>query len=200
MGTGTAIILAGGESRRMGFDKQKLLINGKLVALHIAEKLKDEFDQIIIVSNKPVLYGKSDYMIIEDRIRNIGPLGGIYTGLLESKSEAAYITACDMPHISLDYIRYLKEVLRHNPDADAIITRYLENMMEPFNAIYSKNCIGHIEELLGGNKTKISSLCKEINTYYVDETISKLFSPDWGMFMNLNTKHDLEEFADLEVS
>ena len=52
----TAIILAGGKSSRMGFDKQFLVTNEKRLILDIAKKLKKHFKEIIIVTNKKEYY------------------------------------------------------------------------------------------------------------------------------------------------
>ena len=53
---GTALILAGGQSSRMGFDKQTLQLEGQPLAIHIARQLKRIFPQILIVSQRPDLY------------------------------------------------------------------------------------------------------------------------------------------------
>ena len=51
----SAIILCGGKSTRMGFDKQKIRINDQLIVLHIANQLALLVDEIIIVTNNPEL-------------------------------------------------------------------------------------------------------------------------------------------------
>ena len=76
---GTAIILAGGKSTRMGFDKQFLELNKKRLIDIIINKLKEEFEEIIIVTNKPEEYRKYTQKILSDKIKDVGPLGGIYT-------------------------------------------------------------------------------------------------------------------------
>lgn len=199
MGTGTAMILAGGESRRMGFDKQELKIAGKLATIYIADRLTAEFNEIIIVTNKPDLYNKSGYSILKDKVQNAGPLGGLYTGLSDAGNEIVYVTACDMPMINLDYIRYMKKAAAEHPAPDAVVTKYHETMTEPFNAFYSRKCVSHIEKLLEEQKVSISFLLKEMKTHYIDESVARRFSPDWRMFTNLNTRHDLNGLTELDV-
>ena len=114
--TDTAVILAGGKSTRMGFDKQQLKIGNKIIAEYIADKLSNDFSQIIVVSNKPHLYENTGLFVVEDEIKGYGPLAGLYTGLTYSKSKFIYLIACDMPNISLEFIRYMKGLVKNNTD------------------------------------------------------------------------------------
>jgi molybdopterin-guanine dinucleotide biosynthesis protein A len=192
--TDTAIILAGGKSKRMGFDKQEVLIDHKLAAVYIADLLSEVFSDVIIVSNKPHLYPDADYTILEDNIKDFGPLGGLYTGLIHGKSDFAYLIACDMPKVNLDYIRYMKELIEKDPHFDVLVTLFHDGMTEPFNAFYSKSNIKIIEELLAEDKPRIKELYDRVPTRFVSETEARRFSPDWSMFYNMNTKGDLEGF------
>src|SRR5690349_5866240 len=103
----TAVILAGGKSQRMGFDKQTITVQGRRLIDKMITTLKMEFEEIILISNKPVLYSTSECMVISDEIEDMGPLGGIHTGIKKASSQYVYFTACDMPNLNLEYIRFL---------------------------------------------------------------------------------------------
>ncbi len=105
---GTAIILAGGKSSRMGFDKQFLIINEKRVMEIVISKLRAEFKEIIIVTNKPESYKNLADKVVSDIIKGKGPLSGLHAGLKHSSSKYSYFIACDMPNINIEYIRYMK--------------------------------------------------------------------------------------------
>jgi molybdopterin-guanine dinucleotide biosynthesis protein A len=186
----TAIILAGGESKRMGFDKQFLSVNNEYFIDKIVEVLEKEFKQIIIISNTPKIYKDRYSQVYKDKIKNIGPLGGIYTGLSYSDSEYSYIVACDMPCINISYIKYMKNILLKSNDCDAIITKY-KNWIEPFNAIYSKSLINKLEEYLKSDRKSINSFLKKSEVVYIEEDIAREYSYNWDMFRNIN---DLKEF------
>lgn len=192
----TAIILAGGQSRRMGFDKKYIEVEGKYLLDSIVKNLEKEFERIIIVTNTPYYLIKINISYIKDEIENIGPLGGIHSGLKYSDSEYNYIIACDMPYINLKYIRYLKNQVEDNIKLkpDAVVTRFNE-WIEPFNGIYSKKIVKNIEDYINNKKRNIYSLISTMNTLYVEEKIARKFSPDWRMFKNLNTKRDLYEYV-----
>ena len=124
MKTNTAIILAGGKSQRMGFDKKNIKIEGMYLLDIIVNVLEKEFDKIIIVTNTPCHLNKNNIIYVYDELKDIGPLGGIHAGLKASNSKYNYLIACDMPYINLDYIRFMKNKLKENPNQDAVITKY----------------------------------------------------------------------------
>lgn len=191
---GTAIILAGGKSSRMGFDKQFLEIDDKRIMGHITNILEQEFNEIIIVTNKPEEYKDSKYKIITDIIVGKGPLSGIHSGLRASSYKYAYIIGCDMPNINIEYIRYMKKLIS-TKDIDGCVTRK-DEFVETFNSFYSKGIEGEIEKHLLGDRKSIRSLLQRLNIQYIEETTAKEYSPDWAMFSNLNTVEDLECYLD----
>ena len=143
---GTAIILAGGKSSRMGFDKQFLKLDHRRLMDSMIHKLSKEFEEIIIVTNKPDQYIGLSHKITGDIIEDMGPLGGIHAGLSITSSEYSLVVACDMPNINMDYIRYMKNHIGNH----GCTTRY-GSSLEPFISFYSKNVISNIEEYLNEN-------------------------------------------------
>jgi molybdopterin-guanine dinucleotide biosynthesis protein A len=188
----TAIILAGGKSSRMGFDKQFLKLRDKYVIEIIAEKLEKVFSEIIIVTGRPEEYAKYGFKLVEDEVRNFGPLAGIHVGLKNSGSIYNYVVACDMPFINLKYIRYMMQLIEESDGCvDGVITK-LGDWIEPFNAFYSQNLIGRIEESMKNGKRQINLMLQDANVLYVSEAKAREFSPDWEMFTNINTFKDYE--------
>ncbi len=188
----TAVILAGGKSSRMGFDKQLINVEGLNITDYIIQILRPLFKNIIVVTNKPGLYNDKNIIVTKDCYKGYGPLGGIHAGLLESKSIYNYFIACDMPYINTDYIKYMmKKICEDNYQTHAVITKY-GDWIEPFNAFYSRRLIKIMEEsMIKGNK-KIGKFLENSNVLYIEEKTARSFSPDWGMFTNLNTEKDLE--------
>jgi len=188
----TAIILAGGKSSRMGFDKQFLKLRDKYVIEIIAEKLEKVFSEIIIVTGRPEEYAKYGFKLVEDEVRNFGPLAGIHVGLKNSGSIYNYVVACDMPFINLKYIRYMMQLIEESDGCvDGVITK-LGDWIEPFNAFYSQNLISRIEENMKNGKRQINLMLQDANVLYVSEAKAREFSPDWEMFTNINTFKDYE--------
>ncbi len=194
---GTAVILAGGKSTRMGFDKQILKINENKMIDIIIKKLREEFEEVIVVSNKPEYYNLR-HKVVTDEIKERGPLSGIHVGLKNALSEYVYFVACDMPHINSDYIKYIKNEIT-DINVDCCITRYGE-WIEPFNSFYNKSMIRDIEEYLNKGRRSIFRLVDKLNCYYISEEKARTFSPNWNMFLNLNTKEDLKDYLSRQIS
>lgn len=191
----TAVILAGGKSSRMGFDKQFLKIDEVKLMDKLIYKLKKEFQDIIIVTNKPDKYGDdfSCCRIVSDEIKQKGPLSGIHIGLKESKSKYVYFVACDMPNINLDYIKYMKNELIRT-EADACVTEQGEKV-QPFNAFYSAEIFPKIEKLIMENRRSMLALINIINTHFIKENIARKYDVNLNMFLNLNTQEDVINYS-----
>ena len=183
----TAVILAGGKSSRMKFDKQFLNIKGIRLMDSLIDKLKLEFEEIIIVTNKKEFYKDYKIKIVSDEIKDKGPLSGIHIGLKEASSEYVYFIACDMPIVNLEYINYMKNIIT---DVDVCVTRS-QNHIEPLNSFYNKSIINKIEEYIDNDRRSLFSFINSIDSMYIDEGKAREFSPNWDMFKNLNTQEDL---------
>jgi molybdopterin-guanine dinucleotide biosynthesis protein A len=195
---GSAVILAGGKSRRMGFDKQFLQIKDHYLLCWHGEQLATMFDQIIVVSNTPELYRGTPFVVVSDELRHQGPLGGIHIGLKTALSQNVYFLACDMPNINLDYIRYMQHCVSQN-HAPACVTRY-GDWIEPFNAFYSRVLISSIEDYLGSGRHSLFDFLETCETLYIPEAEARQYSPDWKMFLNLNTREDFEKWRSLSLT
>lgn len=193
----TAIILAGGKSSRMGFDKQLLFINEKRLIYSIACNLEKHFEDIIIISNKIELYKDSKYKIISDEIKNMGPLSGISVGLNTSMSKYVYIVACDMPYIDYKYIEYMKSKIDKDIKQCIAYDMYISKIdgrIELFHGFYKRDLGKEIKEyLLNSDRKSIISFFERTNKkvkFIKDDEFNKYkFKKD--MFINLNTKEDL---------
>ncbi|MGK0466960.1 molybdenum cofactor guanylyltransferase [Clostridium sp.] len=192
----TAVILAGGKSSRMGFDKQFLKIKEKRLMDTLISNLKKEFDEIIIVTNKIDKYVEGSYKLVCDEIEGKGPLSGFHIGLKESSSQYVYFIACDMPNINTVYIKFMKEKIR-NLDVDACVTRK-NDRIEPFNAFYSRKLIYEIEEIIMNNNNSLFSLVNRVNTIYIEEKDAQKYSSDLSMFLNLNDVENLNKYISSE--
>lgn len=188
---GSAVVLAGGKSSRMGFDKKNMTINNELLLVSMVKKLRELFNEIILITNTGNTLDIFD-IVSKDLIESKGPLSGIYTGLKLASSKYVYFIACDMPIINKDYIMYMKNCINNNK-CEAVVTKY-ENWIEPFNAFYSKDISYKIKEYLNIDKKNIYGLVKKLCAIYISEDDARKYSKDFEMFYNLNTKKDIEDF------
>jgi len=187
----TAVILAGGLSSRMGFDKKELMIDNESLLEKQIKTLSTQFDHILIISNN----GNQKYLeypkvtVCQDILKNYGPLGGIHAALKYSKDPFIYVIACDMPVINLKYIGYLRSLLNNQ---DAVVTRF-GDWIEPFHAYYNQSMVDAIEQYLKSGRRSIYELLKHQDVTYIDEDITRTYTSDWALFDNINTKEDLNQ-------
>lgn len=200
----SAIILAGGKSSRMGFDKQKVHIGGISMVNYIAKQLEEVFDHIIIVSNKPEYYSPTKYQIVEDNYKDKGPMGGIQAGLSNGRSEYVYVLAGDMPLVSSGYIKWMMKQINNQialsgEETYSCITK-IDGQLEPFNGFYHRKCLGDIQECIMLDHLKITRLLEERDCLILSESVAVKFSPALDMFMNLNTIDKLNNCGKLKES
>ena len=180
----TAIILAGGDSSRMGTDKSMLPVKGQTMIEHICAQLSPTFTETLIsaaVSNK---YDFLSFKVILDKMPNQGPLMGIASALQASADELNFITACDIPHIPMYLVH---QMLAEAEDADIVVPITDNEKKQPLFAVYRKNALDAINKVLNGPSRKISDVFDHCNVKFL-----KISTPD--LFMNLNTKTEYEEF------
>lgn len=184
----SVIILSGGKSSRMGSNKAFLKLKGKPFIEHQIEMLKEIFDEIIISANTPSEYEHLDLPIIKDIYPKKGPLGGIYTGLMNSNNLYTFMLACDMPFVNMELIKHLKSLIN---DFDVVVPKS-DRGFEPLHAFYSKNCIGPIKKQLEADNLRIISFFPDVNVKVVE--MNSLTSSEGfkDSIKNLNTKEEYE--------
>ncbi|MCS7180883.1 MAG: molybdenum cofactor guanylyltransferase [bacterium] len=185
-----SIILAKGEkSKRIHLDKAFVEIEGKKFIEIIIQKIKPIFENIFIVSISPEKfknYEDEKVKLLKDDFK-CGPIGGIYTGITNSKSTFNFILACDMPFINVELIKYMINLQK---DYD-ILVPIVNKRYQVLHSIYGKNVIPVLEENIILKKYKLSEVIKRVKTKFItQEEIEKICEP-YISFFNLNTKDDL---------
>lgn len=184
----TAIIMAGGDSARMGQDKSMLLIEGQPMIKHIYNQLYPHFNQILISSNDISKYSFPGVKVVPDKVTGQGPLGGIASVLKASANELNFVIACDIPQVDTNL---MKMMLRDCSDFDAVVPRIGRSRYEPLFAVYKKGTLAAIEAaLLSGNNRIIEAL-NSCRVKYINLT-------DTQQLKNLNTMNDYWGFAGKE--
>ena len=189
---GTAVILCGGKSSRMGFDKSLVKVRGKFLIEIMGEKLGKIFDNIVLVSNDLEKIRGFDfkYKGVIDIMPGLGPAGAIYTALKASDSRYVFVTACDMPVVKLDYIRYMMEIAE-SEEPDGVMSRS-STFIEPLYAFYSVGMAGTFESEIKKNNLRLFDVISRSNIHFVDYSKVKEYCRDADIFTNLNYRTDLD--------
>ena len=198
----SAIILAGGKNSRIGKNKAFIeLPTGETILQHTINVLQEIFPEIIIVTNQSQdpEFGKDAYLkfnaqVVEDLIKESGPLGGIFTGLCYSVSKHNFVVACDMPFIKPALIRLL---LEESGNYDVVIPE-IDGEVEPLFAVYSKNCISVMFEHLQKQNLKIRQVLGKLNLRKIGREEIDRLDPEHLSFFNINTQEDLKRAENLK--
>ena len=192
----TSIVLAGGKNLRLGRSKALEVIGGKSLIERIVERLEPVTNQFLLVTSREQsdFPANSEIEVLTDIYPDRGPLGGIYTGLLASRSSRSIAVACDMPFLNTKLLGNMVE-LSHG--FDAVVPRWQNGMLEPLHAVYAKNCLDIMKKRLENDQLGIYRFLNEINVRYIEEEECKQFDPDLLSFFNINHEADLKRATKL---
>ena len=177
-------ILAGGRSTRMGTDKGLVELNGIPMIQHVINVVKNVSDQIFIISNSEE-YVKFNLQVICDEIHEIGPLGGLITGLRNTTSKWNLFIGCDMPYINVEVISLL---IKNKSDCHAIIPRH-HDQIEPLCALYHSAALPIFEKQVSFGNYKVHDAISKLNI--VEIKVPSFLFQDKNPFQNMNTPSDL---------
>jgi molybdopterin-guanine dinucleotide biosynthesis protein A len=184
----SGVILAGGQSRRMGGTPKALIPFGEQPLIrHIAERLAALLPESLLVTNSPELYAFLGLPMVADVFPGGGSLGGIYSGLAAAPGDAALCVACDMPFLSPGLLAYLVE---RAGDADVVIPD-AAGELQTLHAVYGRRCLPAMERRLRAGQLKITGFFSEVRVLRVPEDAVARFEDPELAFMNLNTPEDV---------
>lgn len=132
------LVLAGGESRRMGHDKASLRRGGQSQLAHVV-KLLEGFVERVFVSARAEQQNeqeRSRFEQILDRYQDLGPLAGILSAMDEHPHADWLVVACDLPNLDAPTISHLLENRGDNQPFSSYISSH-DGLPEPLCAIYS---------------------------------------------------------------
>lgn len=190
--TMSGAILAGGRARRFGGrDKAGLVVGGASILERQIRVLAKVADRVVIVANEGEAYRATGLPVVPDAWPDGGPLGGIYTALLEAASERVVVVACDMPFIRADFLDYMRGC---SGAADAVVPRTPDGL-HPLCAVYSRAAIATIERHLASGEMKVTDMLRSLRVREVSPDEIARFDPDGSLLFNVNTADDYARAA-----
>ena len=189
----SAVVLAGGHSRRLGQNKALLRVDGQWVLELVVRKLARLSQDVLVVATDAGPLHRLGVRVVTDSPAGYGPVGGVLTGLREMHHARALFVACDMPLLNLGLLRYMIQV---SDGHDVVIPRFGE-YVEPLHALYHRSCVLHIVDALAQGHRRLASLLGQTCVRYVEREEIETFDPRHLSFLNINTPEDLEKAAGL---
>jgi molybdopterin-guanine dinucleotide biosynthesis protein A len=178
----SAVILAGGESRRMGQDKAWLEVEGQPLIHRALRALQAAGLAEIFISGRPgVNYCKLGCPVLLDLEPGFGPLGGIERALRAASSPLLLVLAVDLPRMSPAFLRKLQS--KCDPLTGAVPK--LRGNLEPLAAVYPRRCHGIAADFLTRRdhavRDFVAAALNEhaVRTFSVSETDARCFA-NWN--------------------
>lgn len=184
----SAVVLAGGESSRMGRDKSLLPVNGRPLIAHIVDQLRPLFTDLRISTNDPGKYGFLGVETVADETSGQGPLMGILSSLEAARNDLVLVTACDIPEVNTGVIRIM---LREATGFDAVVPLSGNGRAEPLFALYRKSMIQPIRRLMKQGARRISDV-------FDSGRIRFLEMGDDRWLLNLNSPDEYARFLKMQ--
>jgi molybdopterin-guanine dinucleotide biosynthesis protein A len=183
----TGVILAGGESRRMGRDKLPLEVGDITLLDRVHGALAFCCDEILIVGGRGHTPAASRR--IPDLRPGEGPLAGIEAGLLAARHRAAFVAAGDIPFLTGDLVEYLLGLL--SGGVPAVVPDFGEGS-HPLCAAYGREVRPAVSAALDRGARSVRELLRSLSgVRYVREGELQRFGDPNLLLMNVNSPEDL---------
>jgi molybdenum cofactor guanylyltransferase len=178
------LVLAGGDSRRMGRPKAWLKVGDTFLLRYVVDRLAPTFSEVMVSFAEPEqLLEPVPYRIVFDRKPSAGPLAGLEAGLAGARNEVVFAVACDMPYVTQDLAQVAVAAARA---CDAAIPR-VDGRPEPVCGAYRRSALPFITGAINTGRFRAADIAAELDVTWLEGL-------DPGLFRSLNSPQDLERF------
>ncbi len=191
-----AVILAGGHSRRMGFNKALLRINGFPLVENLTRLAGPLVERVIISANDPAPYRFLSVPIVPDLFPGQGPLAGIHSAMCATPHALYLILACDLPAMTAEL---LSRLIRSSVGWDAAVPRTRDGQIHPLSAVYRRTCLDTLDRSIRSGRNKVQDFIQDsqLRVRWLDADRT---SSDDSALRNINDISDLQAYLDTIVT
>lgn len=194
----SAIILAGGFSKRFGRDKGLVELAGKPLILHVLDGISHVVNETIVVVSSSEQREAFEHLmsrrasVIIDESEPHSPLIGALTGLKNTQGEYSLLLPCDTPFISSEIASFLLDLCINR---NAVIPRWPNGYIEPLQAAYrTKPALVAAEKALKQNKLDLRSMITNLKgVRYISTMVLQSMDTKLLILFNINTPEDLKK-------
>lgn len=192
----SAVILAGGFSKRLGQDKGLIELAGRPLVLHVLDRVCGVIDEVVVVVSSDDrravfegLLGRKASVVV-DTYKIKSPLIGASVGFENAQGEYSLLLPCDTPFISSEIASLLLDLCVNK---SAVIPRWPNGYIEPLQAAYhTKSALAASKTALEQRKLDLQSMISHLRgVRYVSTMVLQQVDPRLPTFFNVNTSEDL---------
>ncbi len=184
----TGVLLAGGQSRRMGFPKGQIKFKGQTLAEKAFNLLAATCDEILLSASHS-LYNFLKASTITDEIQNAGPVGGIYSAMKAAAFTQILVLPVDLPFIEEVHLRHILEMAKN--EEIPVIPRHPDGKTEPLCGVYPTAMAEQTKQLLLNGQFKVTGLLEIAG--FKPLPVNQFPEFHNNLFFNINSPEDLEK-------
>jgi molybdopterin-guanine dinucleotide biosynthesis protein A len=187
------VVLAGGQSARMGTEKAALRIGDETLLARIVRRLRLALREVSVIGPSHLEALAPGAAVIPDDAPGSGPLGGLSTALAHAPSRRIFVIGCDMPFVEPALVRAMARAAARDPGADVVALRAPRGL-EPLHAVYAPTCAAAVRERLAAADGKsLSALLERLRVKELPASIAARYDPFGRSTFNANSPHDWQE-------
>ncbi len=195
------IILCGGKSSRMGYPKALLPFGDEMLLQRVARILASVARPVVVVSAAGQTLPKlaAEVIFATDDRPERGPLEGLRAGLaaLPADIGAAYVTSCDVPLLSPEFIARMIAELGDQAIAVPVEEQGGKQFHHPLAAVYRRALLPVVESLLAADQLRPVFLFDSVDTHRVPVESLRAADPDLHSLRNVNRPDDYRAAAEI---
>jgi len=183
----SAVLLTGGESRRMGQDKATVIFRKKplwQIQLELLRKLNPK--EILISARSDLSWRPADIKLIPDAPPSRGPLSGLVAALAAMETNHLLALAIDLPFMTAEHLRHLCSFTTNGTGVVSII----DGNPEPLAAIYPKEAEAVFREAWQSDNFSLQPIVRKLVAENMLLGIP-ISGPEREFYRNVNAPPDL---------
>ena len=183
-------VLIGGKSTRLGKPKHLLERDNKSWLEHTVEIISQVAEQTVIAGEAALPEKLRNCIRLQDVPGIDGPMAGILAAMRWAPQVSWLVTACDLPNLSVEALRWL--LATRGPNVWATLPKLHDKThVEPLLAHYDFHSRDLLEKLAGEKNFSLNSLAGNSNV--LTATPPPELTSAWS---NINTPEQLQDYLD----
>lgn len=194
----SAVILAGGQSRRMGADKALLRLpaGGPTLIEMVVTAARAVTDDVVIVAENAGRLPPMPVRMVSDAIPGAGPLSGLLAGFAAARRPDILALACDLPYLSVPLLTWMAAERR---TWDALVPALPDDAgtarWEPLHAIYTRACLAPMGAALRRGDRRMTAFFPAIDVRPLTADAMRPYDPTGRSARSVNTPDAWAEAA-----
>jgi molybdopterin-guanine dinucleotide biosynthesis protein A len=183
------VVLAGGQSSRLGVDKALLRFGGAPLLGIVVDRVAEVCNEVVVAVDRPERYEQLGIAarLVADLSPGHGPLSGLQAGLQATETKHVLVVACDVPFLNVKLLRYMAELSR---SYEALVP-WLDGRWHPLHSIYARSCREAVDAMLAEGGGSMRELLARLEVRRLEERELRRIDPDGLSLLNVNRESDV---------